>query len=94
MLAGVSGFEWAWIYYGHRPFARGNLQSLTLDLVTQVNQVRGKSLRSSHSDVAGRRRSVQPGRGRPIVRRAAVDDGLCAEIGGQSAECRVQSEWR
>ena len=65
MLAGVSGFEWAWIYYGHRPFARGNLQSHTLDLVTQVNLVRGKSLRSSHSDVAGRRRSVQPGRGRP-----------------------------
>ena len=80
MLAGVSGFEWAWIYYGHRPSARGNLQGHTLDLVTQVNLVRGKSLRYSHSDVAGRRGSMQPGRGRPG--RDRIDRGAELSFGG------------
>ena len=63
----MSGFEWAWIYYGYRPFARGNLQSRTLDLVTRVNLVRGKSLRSRLGDVVDVRTVLNRAPG-PIIR--------------------------
>ena len=48
-----------------------------------------RSKREAHL-VASARSRPRSMRSRTFVRRAAVDDGLCAEIGGVCAECRVQ----